>query len=117
MKLSLSKHKVYESLLVIVVGFCIIQYFTNWLYVKEVALLIGVIGILSFFWGKKIATTWLKMAEILGQISSRILLSVVFFLFLTPLALLYRIFSKKTKDQDWIKRNHQFSKEEFEKVW
>lgn len=39
------------------------------------------------------AAAWLKFAGALGRINSFLLLSVVFYVFLTPLALLYRAVS------------------------
>lgn len=38
---------------------------------------------------------WLKFAGALGRVNSWLLLSVVFYVFLTPLALLYRLFNGK----------------------
>ena len=38
-----------------------------------------------------ITRAWLKFAEILGGINTRIILSVVFFVLLTPIAMVYRM--------------------------
>ena len=38
---------------------------------------------------------WLKFADALAVVNSRLLLSVVFYVFLTPLALLYRLFNRQ----------------------
>jgi hypothetical protein len=38
-----------------------------------------------------ITRIWLKFAEVLGSINTRIILSVIFFVILTPIALVYRM--------------------------
>lgn len=42
-----------------------------------------------------IAGLWLKLSGQIGNVMSRILLSLVFFLLLTPLAVLYRFFNRE----------------------
>ena len=42
-----------------------------------------------------IAGLWLKLSEHIGNFMSRIILSIVFFLLLTPLAALYRLFNRE----------------------
>ena len=43
---------------------------------------------------RAITRLWLKLSEIIGTFNSKVILSLVFFLFLTPLAFLFRAFSK-----------------------
>jgi hypothetical protein len=40
-----------------------------------------------------VAKLWLKLSELIGNVMSRVILSLIFFLLLTPLAVLYRFFS------------------------
>lgn len=72
------------------------------------------------------AGAWMKLAELLGNINSRIILGLVFYLFLTPLALFYRVFNRPaashftadTKDtlfEDIPAAD--YSRESFEKLW
>lgn len=88
------------------------------------ALVIGVLGVFSDFIAEKIAWVWLKFAEILGRINSTILLSLVFFIFLTPIALLMRIFKKedalklkKPGASAYDERNHTYEKKDLENTW
>ena len=69
---------------------------------------------------------WHKLAELLGYINSRILLTLIFFIFLVPVAFLSRIFSgnplllKKRPNADdsyFESRNHEYTSEDFENVW
>ncbi len=44
-----------------------------------------------------IAKLWLKLSEHLGNFVSKVVLTIVFFLLLTPLAMLYRLFNRDMK--------------------
>ena len=57
--------------------------------------------------------TWIKFGEILGSVIAPIIMALVFFVFLTPISLLVRMFGKdllgikfnKKKTSYWINRN------------
>jgi len=87
-----------DALLYILLGFTLIGAFSSWL-------------------SSKIAWLWMGLGKILGHISSRILLGVVFFLLLTPLALIRKLsHSRKYEDKkksNLIVRNHLYSSEDF----
>ena len=42
-----------------------------------------------------IARLWLKLSEHIGNFMSKVILSIVFFLLLTPIAALYRLFNRE----------------------
>ena len=73
----------------------------------------------------RITRGWLKFAELVGAFNSKVILSAVFFLFLTPIAFLYRKFSGdplKLRRADnaasfYSERNHTFTKADLEKLW
>jgi hypothetical protein len=89
------------------------------------ALILGLIGV--FFSGSVglwIAKIWFKFAEVLGQINGRILLSLIFFLVLTPVAFLKRMLNKseaelynKKMDSYYFVRNHNYKSGDFENTW
>ena len=68
---------------------------------------------------------WLDFSLILSRLSNRFILTLVFFLLLTPLALLYRLFApnplmlRKDKGAStyFHDRNHSFGRGDFEKMW
>ena len=72
-----------------------------------------------------LSRSWMKFAEVLGTFNSKLILSLTFFLFLTPLAVLYRIFNKNSlhlkpgqeTDTLFVTREHVYSKADFEKMW
>ena len=72
-----------------------------------------------------IARYWIRFASFLGAFNSRIILAVMFFVVLTPIALLYRLFNREAVDR--FRKNNQSSyfddvrkssgREDFEKLW
>ena len=55
------------------------------------ALAFLVMGLLAKGPAKQVARGWLKFAEVVGGINSRIILTLLFYLFLTPLAFVFRM--------------------------
>jgi hypothetical protein len=72
-----------------------------------------------------ISRSWMRFAEVLGTFNSKLILTLVFYLFLTPLALLYRIFNKNPLSLNhgqeagscFVTRDHVYSRADFEKMW
>jgi hypothetical protein len=62
---------------------------------------------------------WTKIADMLGWITSNILLTIIFFLFLTPIALLKKLFSKDLKQSGtyFSERNKTFGPKDLEAPW
>lgn len=89
------------------------------------ALALLLIGLFVKPVARVISKVWLKFAELLGAFNSKVILTLVFFLFLTPLACLFRLFSKNPlqlkKPQEtkslYKERNHLYCREDFEKMW
>jgi len=118
MKIVLNKAKVWETVAVMLFGFSVLYWFTHWTVFIYVNIALGAIALISYPFTKLIVQLWYKIAEVMGGIMSKVLLSLVFFLFLTPIAFMYRLFKKRRKaHSNWHNRNHQFSVSEFEKVW
>ncbi len=84
-----------EVILVIVIGLLIVSRIFSIDNLVLVAIAIGVLGVSSSILSDKIAWAWFKLSETLGYVMSRVILTLVFFLVLTPVALLSRLFRKK----------------------
>ena len=76
--------------------------------------------------GALIARAWLKFGGLLGAVNSRIILGAIFYLFLTPIALLARLtrgdFLHLEKRAGagrsyWHARNHAYTAEDIRKLW
>ena len=64
---------------------------------------------MGFF--KKLYKAWMKFAHLLGWVNTRIILTLVYFLIMTPLALIFKVVGKDPmnrklggQDSYWIKR-------------
>jgi len=86
----------------------------------------GLIGVSIFIkpLGRLIAASWLKFSYLIGTVNSRVLLTLFFFLFLTPLALIRRLsrqnllqLKKGSDDSYWKRVEGDFHKDSLEKTW
>lgn len=113
-----------KTVLVITVGLLIVFAITHWEWASNAAILIGLLGLLSSFLAKQIDYLWMKLAWVLSLIVPNIILSIIFYVLLTPIALLSRLFGEKNqlnlknKDDSLFKDyNKTFDKPSFEKPW
>lgn len=119
----LNREKEIETILTICVGFIVVFLITKTKLFLTLALVLGLVGLFSKFLTSKVAWLWMKLSEVMGAISSKVLLSVVFFFFLTPIAFLSRIFGKsnlqltKSETTYYTERNHQYVPEDFENTF
>ena len=117
-------YKAKETMLTITVGLLIIYYFSNIKSFLTASVIIGIIGILSFNLSEKIDSLWQKLSYYLGEISNRILLTIIFFVVVTPIGAIRRLAKKKTIKNSkkglttyFYDRNHVFSKKDMENMW
>jgi hypothetical protein len=114
----------YKTILVIVTGLLTLSLIFQLAWLTKVTVIIGVVAIFIPAAAKGIEWAWLKLATFLGWINSRILLSIVYFLFLMPLAWVSRLFTKdplvlrKRKTASlFVTRNHLYTKKDLENIW
>ncbi|MGD1848054.1 MAG: SxtJ family membrane protein [Salibacteraceae bacterium] len=124
------RSKVLETHLIIATGFLVIYLIQFW---KEdtdpnpillyISMGVGIIGIFIPPLAKWVNWGWYKLAEGMGYVMSRVILSIVFFLFLTPIALLNRMVNKdklglrRKQDTYWKTRSHTFQSEDLDNPW
>ncbi|MES2645360.1 MAG: hypothetical protein V4717_00690 [Bacteroidota bacterium] len=123
----MSERKIAEpvkTVLVITIGFLAVFLFTKQRWALNTAFIIGLAGIFSGYLARKIDYLWMKLSLLLGMIVPNILLSVVFFFLLTPLAFLSKIFGnkdplllKKTSSSLFKETNKKFEPESFKNPW
>jgi hypothetical protein len=121
----------FKTILVIVTGLLAISWYLDYRQKTEasdilfkIALTIGLLSIFIPIAAKGIEWAWLKLALGLGWINSRILLSVIYFVFLLPIAWISRIFTKdplmlrrNNSTSVYSTRNHQYTKNDLENIW
>ena len=107
-----------------ITGLLALSYIFKFPPLATASLVIGVLASLSSWMATRIEWLWMKFAQGLGWVNSRILLSVVYYLFLLPLALVRRIFQKesnwklnKDKASFFVERNHTYTKEDLVNPW
>lgn len=114
----------YKTILVIATGMLVISWITQAPWLSYLA---GAIGAVSIFFpaaAGAIEWAWLKLAFILGYVNSRILLSIIYFAFLLPVAWISRLFvhdplalrNRKTSSL-FFKRNHVYTRKDLENIW
>jgi hypothetical protein len=71
-----------------------------------------------------IHNSWMLLSKILGWISSHIILSILFYLFLTPISLLRKLMGRqdmkllaKGKNSVFYQRNHVYNSKDFLNPW
>ncbi len=114
----------YKSTLTIVIGFLLLSNYFDSKPLLIISIAVGLLAIFSEKANDKIIWIWNKLTEVLGLIMPNVLLTIVFYLFLTPLALLNRINRKKNPLQlrnetssTFISKRIEFSKASLEKIW
>jgi len=119
----MDRRKNLETSLVIVTGLVIIYFFKKWEGLLIAAAITGFIGIFLDKLASWITWFWYKLADLLGKIVPKILLALVFFVFLFPIALLSRVAGRKNtgkrslNDSQWIKRDYCYTEKDLAKPW
>lgn len=114
-----------KTVLTITLGFLVTYIFTKWNWALWSSLGVGAIGILSPYLAKKIVFIWMKLTTVLSFIVPNVLLTLIFFVFLFPIAIFSKFFSKKkdvlqlrNTSESLFKVSHKkFPKASFEKPW
>ena len=113
-----------KTVLTITVGFLVVYMITKWSWALTVSASIGVVGLLSDYVAQKIEWVWMKLSWILSFIVPNIILSILFFLFLFPIAIMAKISSKKNflqlknvGNSTWIEEIKNFDAKSMENPW
>jgi hypothetical protein len=119
----MKKEKALETCLVITTGFLLLYFVFQIKILLIVAFIVGFTGIFIKPLALLIARVWYKIGDILGFVVSKLVLATVFFIFLLPIALIYRLIKKDTLmlkgkyNSCWTIRNYKYSKKDMENVW
>ena len=117
-----------KTILIKVIGFLIIRFFftSNETISKTLFIICAVISLaelISPTLGSYIVWFWNELAHMPGWINTRILLSIVFYVLLLPIAFIYRLTNKdslqckKQRGSIFKERNHMYSKADLENIW
>lgn len=112
-----------EAVLVITVGFLVLHLVFKGRVFLYIALVIGLAGVFSFWLSEQIDRVWRGTSRLMGWVSNAVLLTIIFFLVLTPMGLGRRLRGKglgkfdKKATSNFSEREHAFGKVDFEKTW
>jgi len=113
-----------RTVLVISLGFTVIYAATGATWALGIALTVGILGAFSNRLATWIDWAWMKLAWVLSLIVPNILLSIIFYGFLFPVALLSRVFGKRDplllkrpSASLWQTVDRTPDRESFEKTW
>lgn len=119
----MNKNTSESTILVISMGFLVIYLIFSYQWAVYVSLTFGIIGIVSKTLSELIEKGWIKLSYLLSYIVPPILLSIVFYLFLFPISLVFRIFNKDSLLLSDQYNTYFFSvqkntkEQDFEKMW
>jgi len=125
----MNRQKHLETILVLVLALGIFYWFSHekrpelGKYLLLSALILGLIGVFIPFLADKIHWAWMKLAHVMGWVMSKVILTLVFFVFLVPMALITRVLGKgsvqlKAGGKSYYKeRNFLYDKDSLEHVW
>ena len=113
-----------KTVLTISMGFLVMYLFAKWNWAIKVSVIIGLIGVFSTYLSKKIEWLWMGLGGLLGLVVPKILLSIIFYLFLFPIASLSKLFTKtdtlmlkNERKSTFNDSKKEFVKADFEKIW
>jgi len=122
-RVKMERKKVSETGLVIVTGLLVIFLLSDISWIIPAAVAIGGIFIFINPLAALIHKGWMSLAKVLGWIMSRVVLSLLWFVILTPLAYIYRLTGhddlhlKKNGNSQFSDYRKEYSPSDFEKPW
>ena len=114
----------FKTILVIVIGLITLSFVFKAPLLGKIAFGVGAVSIVIPVAAKWVEWAWLKLALGLGWVNSRILLTIMYFVFLLPIAWISRFFTKdplllkgKNMPSLYVTRDHLYRKEDLENIW
>ena len=118
-----TKERAYQTILVIVLGFSLISWYLDIKALFYFALGINLISLVFSSIALFIDKFWYGLAEFMGKHVPKIVLSIVYFFILLPIALLSKSKTKKNliidkvKNSTFININKKYSKDDLKNLW
>lgn len=113
-----------KAQLVMVTGFLVIGLIFGWQPLVITSAVLGVGFLVSPAFGNFVLSVWFKFAEALGWFNSRVLLSLVYYIILTPIAFAFRLagndplqIKKRPEQSAFTVRNHTITKKDLQNPW
>ncbi len=119
----MKREKALETVLTMATGLLVLSFIFHAKWLVVAAILLGIVSLASKLVAGKVAWLWLKLAEGLGYVMSHVLMTILFFCVLVPVALLSRRgkdplqLEKKRDGSYYFERNHRYEAKDLENIW
>ena len=120
----MDRGKQLETILVLVLALGVFYWFNRSEYILLAAGILAFSGLFVPYLARKIHWGWMKLALLLGSAMGKVLLTLVFVLFVLPLSFLSKLFRNKNgvllhrkPDTYFVERNFTYTKDSIENVW
>ena len=115
--------KVYKNILVLIAGFCVLQLLFGGKVFISIAVSVLLLSSISQKAAIIIDKSWLWFGEKIGKVNAAILLFLVYYLLLTPIAFLARIGSKDPlqlkapEKSNFVFKSHKYTSDDLKNPW
>lgn len=113
-----------KTLIVLALALLSAHLIWQWSWALWLTVMFLVIAAFSQYFTSRIAWIWLSFAHVIGKVNSTLILSLSFFLVLTPLAWLRKLFVRNSLDLQipqkrtlFHTRNHRYTPQDLENPW
>jgi hypothetical protein len=115
--------KVYKNILVLIAGFCVLHLLFKGMVFLIVAISVLFLSAVSEKAAVLIEKSWLWFGEKIGKVNAAILLFLIYYLILTPIAFLSRIGKKDPlqlnapEKSNFVFKQHRYTAKDLENPW
>ena len=115
--------KVYRNILVLVAGFCVLHLLFHGKVFIIIALSVLMLSAVSQRAAVSIDAAWLWIGEKAGKVNAAILLFIIYYLILTPIAFLSRVGKKDPlqlkapEKSNFVPKHHRYSAKDLQNPW
>jgi len=113
-----------KTILTITVGFLVVYLITSWTWAITTSLVIGLIGLFSTKLSELVNFLWMKLTIVLSYIIPTVIMAIIYYLILVPIALLSRIIKRDDEmflnsghKSTFVDINRKIDADSLEKMW
>lgn len=117
------RQKSLETILVLVIALGIVYRLTGNSWFLLAAGILGIVGLLFPSLSNSIHWLWMKLGEAMGFVTGKVVLTIIFYIFLVPLSFLSKLRRSKPvklkfdNNTCYTERNFKYTRESMENLW
>lgn len=119
----MKKEKQLEAIVVIVTGTIVLYLVYKLMLFIYIGLGVGISAIAIQPLAKLLAQGWYKLGDLMGFVVSKVVLGIMYYLLLVPIAFFHNLFNKDTlrlkrsSDSFWVTRNRKYEANDLKNTW